>query len=136
MACALSGAVIAAGPVGFAYALSQSDVSGLLFSLPFVSFSVLWQVKLYGYLDSVHQIRLSADGVCEFRSLLHRRRLHVGRMVSLRLADGEENPPIYELRHQAGKLRLLETFDFADFVAQVAVLNPAIQLEGFDDDRR
>ena len=74
-------------------------------------------------------MRLSPDGVCEFRSVFRVRRLHVGQIVSLKLVDYDG--PSYVLRHQRGEFGLANMGDFDDFTAALQAMNPAIQREGF-----
>jgi hypothetical protein len=81
----------------------------------------------YGAFDVCHEFRLGDDGWCEFRSLRRRRRLHAAEINSIKQDD------FIEVRYRDGKLALLESADFTDFLARLKRLNPAVEVDGPDE---
>jgi hypothetical protein len=131
LGCAICGVFIVAGTALLIAALTGDggdtprwfDVS---FAIFFFSLgSVGGTAWVYGALDMCYEFWLSDDGTCEFRSLLRRKRVRAQQIVSLELDEGTTN-----VRYQGGKLHLLETDDFADFVARLKELNPGVVIDG------
>jgi hypothetical protein len=97
----------------------------LLFASIFMFFSAGAGLWIYGAFDTCHEFRLGEDGWCEFRSVRRRRRLHATEINSVKLDDGT-----IDVRYRDLKLRLLETEDFADFLARLKRLNPTVKVDG------
>jgi hypothetical protein len=109
------------------------DAKGLGVALVF--FAVLGG---YGLLQERHgwcrEIRLSDDGTCELETKSRVVRLHVNEIQSVKYSRGDESES-YTIRYQGGKLHVSERIaGFADFLARLKTLNPAVDLIGFPAD--
>jgi hypothetical protein len=62
------------------------------------------------------------DGTLEFRSPLRTRTIRAQRITSITFDEGE-----VELRHDRGKISMVPTNDFDEFLARLHELNPAIK---------
>ena len=131
LGCAICGVFVVAGTVLLIATLTveSGDLPTwfqLLFAVGFFSLGsvggVLWT---YGALDLCYELWLSDDGTCEFRSLIRRRRVRAQQIVSVENDEGTT-----KVRYHGGRLHLLETDDFADFLARVRALNPAVKIDG------
>jgi hypothetical protein len=71
-----------------------------------------------------YDVTLSDEGVCEFRSLLRRRRVRVQQIRSI----SSDEDYIY-IRHDRGKVHVLTVRDVKDLLIRLLEQNPAIQLE-------
>jgi hypothetical protein len=108
-------------------------LGGLLMGLIAVGFC--WE--LTGLLGRTHTVRISDDGACEFRSPLHRRRLHVSSIASVRADRDDESNSIsgafVSYRDGGYRDRKLELWTprggFAELVTQLKQLNPSIAVE-------
>ena len=67
---------------------------------------------------------LSDEGVCEFRSLLRRRRVRVPQIRSIK----SDEDYIY-IRYDRGKVHVLTVSDVKDLLIRLLELNPAIELD-------
>jgi hypothetical protein len=128
--CLICAPFIAVGPL-FLFPALTAETHGTprwfavlvgLFCMLFSTGAALW---VYGAFGVCHEFRLLGDGWCEFSSLRCRRRCHASEINSVKLDEGT-----IELRYRGGKLRLLETDDFADFLARLNRLNPAVEVDG------
>lgn len=73
-----------------------------------------------------YEVTLSDDGGCDFHSLLRRRHLRVPQIRSI--SSGEDD--VY-IRHDRGKVHLVNVADFKDLLVRLVELNPAIDVEGW-----
>lgn len=113
--------------------LTLEDAKGLGLALFF--FAVLC---VYGLLQEHHswcrEIRLSDDGTCELETKRRVVRLHVNEIQSVKYSRGDESES-YTIRYQGGKLHVSERIaGFADFLAYLKTLNPAVDLTSFPAD--
>ena len=88
-------------------------------------------VLVYQVLDLPYVIRLDDDGVCEFRSLLRRRRIPARQITAL--TDDEEKVYVH---HTDGRVRMFyEMQELPDFLGRLRALNSAIRFEGWVADQ-
>ena len=130
LGCLICAPFIAVGPFLLVGAvIVESHDTPRWFDLLFASFFMFFSVGaarwVYGAFDVCHELRLGDDGWCEFRSLRRRRCLHASEINSVKLDEDT-----IDVRYRDGKLQLLETDDFADFLARLKRLNPAVEVEG------
>ena len=72
------------------------------------------------------EVTLSDDELCEFRSLLRRRRVRVQRIRSM----SSDEDDIY-IRYDHGKIHLVAVSDFKHLLTKLVELNPAIKVDGW-----
>ena len=130
LGCLICAPFIFVGPflLVAAFAVESHDTPrwfDVLFASFFMFFSTGAALWVYGAFDVCHELRLLDDGRCEFRSLRRRRRFDASEISSVRLDEGT-----IEMRYRGRKLRLLETDDFADFLARLKRLNPSVEVRG------
>jgi hypothetical protein len=86
-------------------------------------FVVLFALIPAAYAFLPYEVTVSDDGTLEFRSLLRTRTIRAQRIVSITLDEGD-----VELRHDRGKIGMVPTDNFDEFLRQLLELNPAIEL--------
>ena len=130
LGCLICAPFIAAGPFLLVAAVTVESHDtpkwfDVLFASFFMFFSTGAALWVYGAFGVCYEFRLGYDGWCECRSLRRRRRFHATEINSVRLDEDT-----IDVRYGDAKLRLLETDEFADFLARLKRLNPAVEVDG------
>jgi hypothetical protein len=95
-----------------AYAMYSAVYVGLFAILPAVALAL-----------SPHEVTVSTDGTCLFRSLIRSRTVRAQQIRSITYDEGD-----LTIRHDRGKIRMRVTYDFEDLLAELMELNPGIEL--------
>lgn len=81
------------------------------------------------------EIRLSDDGTCELETKRRVIRLHVNQIESVAYVRDPDSSADYSIRYQGGSVPIERgMLEFADFLARLQTLNPAVDLTGFPAD--
>ena len=111
------------------------DALVLAFWIAVAAAVVRWLYRHYCFGRCV-EIRLSDDGICELKTRRRVTRLHVNEITSVKYSrDDEGDGETYTIRFREGKVSVRDGItDFRDFLAQLATLNPAVDLTTFPAD--
>jgi hypothetical protein len=96
---------------------------------------VLWASPIYTeFFLRFYEIQLSDDGACEFKAALRSKLIRAQQVISVERDDrgwrmNDEETDKTAVRFQGGSLVVVQPVDgFADFLARLKTLNPAINL--------
>jgi hypothetical protein len=111
---------------------SHAGVVGASFGFVLV-FQYLGYKQAYG---TCGEIRLGDDGTCELETKRRVIRLHVHEFRSVHYsAETDEQIESYTIHYRGGKLHVRKRMTgFADFLARLKTLNPAVELSSFPAD--
>ena len=70
-----------------------------------------------------YEVFISGEGDCRFRSLFNTQAVRAQQIRSIEFDEGD-----IELHHDGGKVRIRRLQDFEDFLGQLIVFNPALEL--------